>query len=64
MHTDIIMMIVFLIEIQLFVTERERNILWVTFSYLASLATVHPVVEARGLVAADAAQHVVIVVEF
>ena len=64
MHTDIIMMIVFLIDPALRDRERERNILWVTFSYLASLATVHPVVEARGFVAADTAQHVVIVVEF
>ena len=32
-------------------------------SYLASLAAVDPVVEARGLVPADSAQHVVIVVE-
>ena len=64
MHTDIIMMIVFLIDPALRDRARERNILWVTFSYLASLATVHPVVEARGLVAADTAQHVVIVVEF
>ena len=62
MHTDIIMMIVFLIDPAL--RDRERNILWVTFSYLATLATVHPVVEARRLVPADAAQHVVIVVEF
>ena len=57
MHTDIIMMIVFLIDL----TQCDIS---AQHSYLASLTAVDSVVEARGLVAADAAQHVVIVVEF
>ena len=36
---------------------------WDGGSYLAALAAVHAVVEARGLVAAHPAQHVVVVVE-
>ena len=57
MHTDIIMMIVFLIDL-------SRCDISAQHSYLASLAAVDSVVEARGLVAAHPAEHVVIVVEF
>lgn len=57
MHTDIIMMIVFLIDL----TQCDIS---AQHSYLASLAAVDSVVEARGLVPAHPAEHVVIVVEF